>query len=103
MISGSKRDNFLQEKKKKAHFNLYPTTFRILRRRNVAFQPRHFKFRILPTCTFLRSLNMLRAQAAIPARLVHVKLYKYIYIYALLNTIERKKEKKKKRKKKNEY
>lgn len=40
---------------------------------------------------------MLRAQAAIPARLVHVKLYKYkyIYIYALLNTIEEGKGKKK--------
>lgn len=51
---------------------------------------------------YVSSINMLRAQAAIPARLVHVlKLYKYIYIYALLNTIERKKEKKKKRKKMN--
>ena len=39
---------------------------------------------------------MLRAQAAIPARLVHVKLYKYKYIYICVAQYNRRRKRKKK-------
>lgn len=90
---------------------MYPTTqvSCFERRRNVAFRTKRIlNLRYISTCTFLRSLNMLRAQAAIPARcrytLNYINIYIYMkYIYICVAQYNRKEERKKRNKKKKKW